>query len=162
MPAVYPSLASAAGTKLSISTTAPATHTVAGFDGIAAGSWKDVGFITSPGGFPRGVREYEDVDLLDGSSLVIIQPERMESIEVEAVYQPEDAGQAAVQAASNGKTIVWFRWTTPAGRKVYCAGYVTGYAPNVEDVTGYVSATFTIKPIYDATGSGAVYGAATP
>ena len=160
MPAVYPEIASATGTKLSISTTAPTAHTVAGFDGIAAGSWRDVGFIVNTGGFPRGSREYDSVDLLDGSSLVMIQPERMESIEVECVYQPTDTGQQAVQTASNGKTIVWFRWTLPSGRKIYCAAYVTGYAPNAATSSDYVSATFTIKPIYDATGVGVIYGAA--
>lgn len=162
MPASYPTIASAAGTKLSISTTAPATHNPAGFDAIAAGSWKDVGYVVNPGGFPRGTRDYEDVDLLDGRSLVIIGPERMEAIEVECVYQPDDAGQTAVQAASDGKTTVWFRWQLPSGKKIYAAAYVNGYAPNVEDAGGYVSATFTIKPIYDAAGVGAVYGAATP
>lgn len=160
MPAVYPELASAAGTTLSISTTAPATHDAAGFAAIAA--WETVGYVVNPGGLPRGVREYEDVDLLDGRSLVIIGSERMETIEVECVYQPGDDGQAAVEAAADGKTVVWFRWRLPMGRDVYAAAYVTGYAPNVEDAGGYVSATFTIKPIYDAEGVGAVYGAVTP
>lgn len=159
MAAVYPELASAAGTTLSITTTAPATHDAAGF--AAATGWLDVGYIVNPGGLPRGMREYEDVDLLDGTSLVIIGSERMETIEVEAVYQPTDTGQAAVEAAADGKTVVWFRWSLPMGRDVYAAAYVTGYAPNVESATGYVSSVFSIKPIYDAEGVGAVYASAS-
>lgn len=160
--AVYPELASAAGTTLSISTTGPTTHDVAGFEAITETAWETVGYIVNPGGFPRGNREYEDVDLLDGRSLVIIGPERMETLEVECVYQPGDEGQQAVRAAADGKTVVWFRWSLPMGQDIYAAAYVSGYAPNVDGAGGYVSATFTIKPIYDAEGVGAVYGALAP
>lgn len=156
MPATYPTLATAAGTTIAISTTAPAAHTVAGFDGIAAGSWRVIGAVVNSGGFPKAVREFDDIRLLDGSALVIAKGETMEAMEVEAVYQPGDTGQQAVAAASNGKTIVWFKWQLPSGAKVYCAGYVTGYGPSAETSDDYVGVSFTIKPIFDAAGAGVV------
>ena len=159
---MYPSLATAAGTTISISTTAPAAHTVAGFDGIAAGSWRVIGAVVNSGGFPRAMREFDDIRLLDGSALVIAKSETMDAMEVEAVYQPGDTGQQAVAAASNGKTIAWFKWQLPSGAKVYCAGYVTGYGPTAETSADYVSARFTIKPIFDANGVGVVFGATAP
>lgn len=155
MPAVYPELASAAGTTLSITTTPPASHDATGFSGVS--DWENVGFVVNPGGLPRGMREYEDVDLLSGRTLVVVGAERMETIEVECVYQPEDLGQATVEESSDGKTIVWLRWRLPMGRDVFCAAYLTGYAPNIDSPTGYVGAMFTVKPIYDVEGIGAVY-----
>lgn len=149
MPAVYPELATAAGTTVSISNTAPSNHNEAGFVGIAAGSWIPIGAIVNTGGFPRPVRGFDDVNLLDGSVLVIPQSETMADIEVEAVYQGSDAGQLAVAAASDGKTIRWFRWQTPSGLRVFAAGYVTGYAPSANTSTDYVATSFTIKPIFD-------------
>ena len=162
MPAVYPSLASAAGTKLSISTTAPATHDEAGFEAIAESSWEDIGYVVNAGGLPRGVREYEDVDLLDGRSMVIVGPERMEGIEIECVYQPGDEGQQTVRAAADGKTVVWLRWSLPMGQDIYAAAYLSGYAPSIEGAGSYVGVIFTARPIYDAEGVGAVYGALAP
>ena len=156
MPATYPTLATAAGTTIAISTTAPATHTVAGFDGIAAGSWRVIGAVVNSGGFPKAVREFDDVRLLDGSGLVITRGETMDTLEVEAVYQPGDTGQQAVATAANGKTVVWFRWVTPAGTKIYCAGYVTGYGPSAETADDYVGVQFTIKPLFDTAGKGVV------
>lgn len=121
MPTTYPSLATAAGTTISISTTAPATHTQAGFDGIASANWKVIGAVVNGGGFPRSVREFDDVRLLDGTALVIAKNESMEPLEVQAVYQPGDAGQLAVAGVANGRVIAWYRWQTPAGAKIYCA-----------------------------------------
>lgn len=161
MPASYPSLATAAGTTISISTTAPATHDKSGFDAITNTNWKTIGAVVNSGGFPRAVREFDDVRLLDGSSLVITRGETMDTLEVEAVYQPGDTGQQAVAAAANGKTLAWFRWQLPTGTKVYCAAYVTGYAPSAATSDDYVGVTFTIKPIFDATGAGVVISPAT-
>lgn len=154
MPASYPSLATAAGTTISISTTAPATHTEAGFEAVTG--WIEIGAVVNGGGFPRAMREFDEVRLLDGSSLVITRGETMDTIEVEAVYQDADAGQIAVEAASDGKTIRWFRWQTPSGLSVYCAAYVTGYAPTAATSDDYVGVTFTIKPIFDVEGVGVV------
>lgn len=162
MPAEYPTLANAAGTTISISETAPATHDTAGFDAVTESAWLKIGAVVNSGGFPRAVREFDDVDLLDGGTMVIVQSERMEAVEVEAVYQGSDAGQDAIATASDGQTIRWFRWALPNGTKVYCAGYVTGYGPTAETSADYVSARFTIKPIFDANGVGVVFGATTP
>lgn len=156
MPAVYNSLATAAGTTLSIATTAPANHDAVGFDGITPANWTVIGAVVNTGGFPRASREFEDVSLLDGTSMVIAQAQTMESIEVECVYQPANTGQVAVAAAADGKTMRWFRWVLPNGTKIYCAGYVTGYSPNAATSDDYVSVTFTIKPVFDATGKGPV------
>lgn len=149
-------MSTAAGTTIAISTTAPATHNVAGFDAITTANWRVIGAVVNTGGFPKAMREFDDVRLLDGSSLVIARGETMDTLEVEAVYQPGDTGQQAVAAAANGKTLAWFKWTTPAGAKVYCAGYVTGYGPSAETADDYVGVQFTIKPIFDATGAGVV------
>lgn len=157
MPAEYPMLANAAGTTISISATAPATHDTAGFEAVTG--WLPIGAVVNSGGFPRAVREFDDVDLLDGTSLVIAQNERMEAIEVEAVYQGEDAGQLAIAEAADGRTVRWFRWALPSGTNIYCAGYVTGYGPTAETSADYVSAGFTIKPIFDVNKIGVVFGA---
>ena len=154
MPAEYPQLATAAGTTISISTTAPATHDAAGFEGITG--WIEIGAIVNSGGFPRSVREFNDVNLLDGSTLVIPLNETMENIEVEAVYQENDAGQTALEGVADGLTIAWFRWMTPAGTAIYAAGYVTGYGPSAETSEDYVGVTFTIKPIFDVNKVGPV------
>lgn len=154
MPANYPTLASAAGTTISISLTAPANHDVAGFDGITG--WKEIGAVVNSGGFPRQVRSYDDIDLLDGTSLVLPQNERMEPLNVEAVYQGTNPGQVDVASVSGGMTVAWFRWQTPAGRRVYCAGYVTGYGENANTSQDYVAAMFTIRPIFDANKVGVV------
>lgn len=156
MPAEYGSLANAAGTTISISTTAPATHDTAGFEAVTG--WQTIGAVVNSGGFPRAVREFNDVDLLDGTSLVIAQNERMEPVEVEAVYQPDDTGQLAVASAADGQTVRWFRWALPNGTNVYAAGYVTGYGPTAETSADYVAARFTIKPIFDVNKVGVVFG----
>lgn len=156
MPATYPSLSTAAGTTIAISTTPPATHDKVGFDAIVAGSWKVIGAVVNSGGFPKAMREFDDVRLLDGSSLVIARGETMDNIEIEAVYQPGDTGQAAVATVADGKTIAWFKWQTPRGDKVYCAGYVTGYGPSAETADDYVGVQFTIKPLFDTAGKGVV------
>lgn len=152
--AEYPQLATAAGTTISISTTGPATHDAAGFAAIA--TWVEIGAVVNSGGFPKSVREYNDVNLLDGTTLVIPLNESMDDIEVEAVYQENDAGQTAVESVANGLTIAWFKWETPAGTQVYCAGYVTGYGPSAETSEDYVASTFTIKPIFDVNKVGPV------
>lgn len=156
MPASYPSLPTAAGTTISISTTAPATHDAAGFTAVAAASWKEIGMVVNGGGFPKTKRDFTEVNLLNGTSIVIPTNQTMEDIEVEAVYQENDAGQAAVEGVSDGKTICWFRWATPAGTKVYAAGYVTNFGPSAETAEDYVATTFTIKPIFDTNKVGPV------
>ena len=92
--------------------------------------------------------------------MVMVQPERMESLEITTVYQPDDAGQMAVAAAADGKTLRWFKWELPSGAAVYAAGYVTGYGPTADSSNDYVASTFTIKPVYDANGVGPVIVAA--
>lgn len=161
MPVEYPTLATAAGTALHITTTAPATHNAAGFTGIAEAQWRRVGLVVNTGGFPKQVREYNNVNLLDGSVLVVPQNESMEALEVEAVFSPTDVGQTAVEAASNGNTVVWFRWTLPSGYRVYCAGYVTGYGPSAETSEDYVANTFTIQPLFDVNKNGVVRAPST-
>ena len=156
MPVEYPTLATAAGTEIHISTTAPASHDVAGFDGVLEASWLRVGAVVNSGGFPKSTRDFETVNLLDGTSLVIPQNEQMEALEIETVYQPSDAGQNAVEAASNGTTIRWMRWTLPNGHKTYAAGYITGYGPSAESSEDYVASTFTFQPIFDVNKVGVV------
>lgn len=159
MAATYPALATAAGTTVSISTVAPANHNTAGFDGITPTNWKEIGQIVNTGGFPKQVRDFDEVELLDGTTLVIPKNEKMEPINVEAVHQGADAGQMAVKGVSNGTTVAWFRWQTPSGTKIYCAAYVTGYAPTAGTSSDYVKVEFTIKPIFDSAKAGVVYGA---
>lgn len=154
MAAVYPQLATASGTTISISATAPGSHDKAGFEAVL--TWEEIGLIVNSGGFPKASRNFSDVDLLDGSSLVIPLNESMETINVEAVYQETDAGQIAVEAAADGQKIRWFKWQTPAGTKVYCAGYVTNYGPSANTSQDYVGASFTIKPIFDVNKIGPV------
>lgn len=156
MAAEYPTLATAAGTTFSITTTAPANHDQAGFTGIASGSWTEVGAIVNTGGFPKTMRQFTDVDLLSGVSLVIPTTEQMDTLTIEAVYQGSDAGQQAVAAASDGKTIVWGRWVTPGGLSVYAAGYITGYGPSANTSQDYVGTTFMFKPIFDVNKVGPV------
>lgn len=150
----YPSLATAAGTTISISVIGPTTHDEAGFEAVA--DWVEIGAVVSSGGFPRAVREFNDVNLLDGTSLVIPLTETMDNLEIEAVYQENDAGQTALEGVADGQTIAWFRWLTPAGTAIYCAGYVTGYGPSAETADDYVGVTFTIKPIFDVNKVGVV------
>lgn len=154
MAAEYPQLATAAGTTISISLTAPSDHNEAGFDGIA--TWEEIGLVVNSGGFPKAVREFNDVKLLSGATLVIPLSETMEDIEVEAVYQESDAGQTDVESVADGLTVAWFKWETPAGTKVYCAGYVTGYGPSAETSDDYVANMFTIKPLFDVNKVGPV------
>lgn len=156
MPAIYPTLATAAGTTISITDTPPSDHNAAGFSGIAAADWDVIGAVVNSGGFPKAVRQFNDVDLLDGTTLVIPLTERMEDLSVDAVYQGSNSGQQAVAAASDGNTIRWFRWVTPSGLSVYCAGYVTGYGPSANTSQDYVGAMFTIKPIFDVNKVGPV------
>lgn len=154
MAASYPQLATAAGTTISISTTAPTEHDETGFEGIT--SWVEIGQVVNSGGFPKAVRDFNDVNLLSGVVLVIPLNETMENIEVEAVYQETDAGQEDIEGVADGKTVAWFKWETPAGTKVYCAGYVTGYGPSAETSEDYIANTFTIKPIFDVNKVGPV------
>ena len=77
MPATYPQLATAAGTTISISTTAPAEHNETGFEGIT--TWVEIGQIVNSGGFPKAVRDFNDVNLLSGVVLVIPLNETMET-----------------------------------------------------------------------------------
>lgn len=154
MPATYPQLAIAAGTTISISLVAPSEHDEAGFEAITA--WAEIGMVVNSGGFPKAMRDFNDVNLLSGVVLVIPLNETMKNIEVEAVYQETDAGQEAIESVTDGKTVAWFKWETPAGTKVYCAGYVTGYGPSAETSEGYVANTFTIKPIFDVNKVGPV------
>lgn len=156
MPAVYPTLPTAAGTTFSISTTPPASHDAVGFEGITNTNWETVGMVINAGGLPRAVRSYSDVSLLDGSVLVIPGNEAMEALEVEAVFQGSDTGQQRVATASDGKTIVWARWVLPSGFKVYAAGYITGYGPTVTTSETHVGCNFTFRPIFDVNKVGAV------
>lgn len=159
MPVEYPTLATAAGTEIHISTTAPATHNAAGFDAIAANSWRRIGLVVNSGGFPKQVREYNNVNLLNGTVLVVPQNETMEALEIETVFQSTDAGQLAVEGVSGGNTVCWLRWTLPNGYKVYAAGYITGYGPSAETSEDYVANTFTFQPIFDVNKAGVVRSA---
>lgn len=156
MPAEYPTLPTAAGTTVSISVTAPASHDVAGFDAIPDLSWKEIGLVVNTGGFPVQVRDFSDVNLLNGSVLIIPGNEKMDQINIEAVFQRLDEGQLLAEQASDGKTVIWLRWVLPDGFTVYAAGYITGYGPTASQSTDYVACKFTFVPIFDVNRVGVV------
>lgn len=157
----YPSVASASGTKLYVTTTAPATHDEAGFEAILSGDWDECGYLTS-GGIPKPVRNYSDVKTLDGKVFVVTGTESMADIEFGCVYQPSDAGQTTVSDNSDGVTLLYWKEVLPGAgsEQIYFAGYCTGYAPSFTDIEGHISADFTVKPIFDTAGVGPVYATA--
>jgi hypothetical protein len=153
----YPSVASASGTEIYVSTVAPATHDEAGFEAIAGGSWNKVGYLTS-GSLPKPVRNYNEVKTLDGNVFVVTGTESMADIEFGCVYQPGDAGQDVLEANSDGVTLLYWKAVLPGAtaKTVFWAGYSTGYSPAFTDVEGHVSADVTCKPVFDDQGVGPV------
>ncbi len=149
----FPTQASASGTKLYVTTTEPATVDQAGWEAIAGASWSECGRLTS-GGIPKPVRNYNDVNQLDGKTFTITGTENMAEIEYGCVFQPDDAGQAVVDANADGVTLLYWKVELPDGYINYFAGYATGYSPTFTDVEGHVSADFTVKAVFDDSGVG--------
>lgn len=154
----YPSVASASGTLVYITTTQPATHNAAGFDALA--DWEAIGYLTT-GGLPKPVREFKKVKTLDGNEFVVTGSETMDQIEFGCIFQPGNQGQADVEAAADGVTLCFIKQQLPgAGVKPrYAAGYITGYAPNYTAADDEVTANFMFQPIFDDAGVGPVTGA---
>lgn len=157
MPATYPTIANASGTTVGVTTSVPGSHDASGFGAL---SYTTIGQVVTPGSLPKEFREYTDVDLLDGTTLPVIGPKRMEDLNIETVFQGDDAGQAIIEANADGETELFFEFALPSGDKVYCAGYATNYGPTVDSPTGYVASNFTVKPIFDSAGNGVVRVAA--
>ena len=152
MPANYPTLPTAAGTRLLVSTTLPDTHDAAGFAALNAAA-TNVGFLMETGGFPRAVREYGQVDLLSGKRFHFPTVEDVETMTPTFVYQDGDAGQAILEANADGETLLSFIYVLPSGLNVCIVGYATGYAPIVSSSTELVSGSITIRPVAPDAGS---------
>ncbi len=144
----FPTLASASGTRLHVTTTEPATNDQTGWEAIVSGAWSEVGRLTS-GSAPRPVRQFNERRQLDGGTFIITGAEQMADIEYNCVFQPDDAGQTIVDGNSDGQSILYWRLTFPNGYKVYFAGYATGYSPTFDDVESEVSANFVVKALFD-------------
>lgn len=151
----YPELATAAGTRLLVSTTLPATHDGPGFD-TAKGTATVVGFVTDPGGFPRAVREFNPTDLLDGRRYYTPTVENMETVTPTFVFQDADPGQIILNDNADGLTLLTFIYDLPGVRNVGVVGYATGYAPNITGPNDPVTATVNIQPVFTAEGQGVV------
>ena len=146
MPANYPTLPTAAGTRLLVSTTLPDTHDAQGFAALNANA-QNIGFLTETGGFPRAVREYGTVDLLSGKRFHFPTVEDVETMTPSFVYQDGDAGQAVLEQNADGETLLSFIYVLPSGLNVCIVGYATGYAPVVTTSLNVVSGTVTIRPV---------------
>lgn len=163
MTATYPQLASGAGTKLSISRLAPAEHDAAGFAGIPEGSagdgtdgFEEVGLMLS-GSIPISMRQYKDVQVVsNGVTYKVPGAETVDKVTVQTLLNPTGAGATAIDAVKDGKTIVWFRWALPTGRKTYWAAYVTGVGDVVTGSDDEIATQFEVVPLYDINGVGGV------
>lgn len=151
----YPELATAAGTRLLVSTTLPTTHDGAGFEAVK-GSATVIGFITDPGGFPRAVREFNSTDLLDGTRYYTPTVENMETVTPTFVFQDADPGQIILDENADGLTLLTFIYDLPGVRNVGCVGYATGYAPDISGPNDPVTATVNIQPVFEASGVGVI------
>lgn len=165
MAANYNELASASGTRVYITTKAPASHDAAGFNAIpdsathtGADGFEEIGFVTDLGAIPRPKRSYEDKTTLSGITYKIAQSPKMEDTEMKALLQPANKGQSILEAVGDGVTICWFKTVTPSGRKKYWASYVTGVGDVIEGVEGAMSLAWTSVPLFDANGTGSVTG----
>lgn len=165
MAAAYPTQAGAAGTKVYITTKAPATHDKAGFNAIpdsttntGADGFVEIGYMTSLGAIPRPKRNYKEVTTLSGITYKIAQSEKMEDTEMKALLQPENNGQKILEQVGNGTTLCWFKLITPSGRKKYWASYVTGVGDVIEGAEDELSTAWTSVPLFDENGIGPVTG----
>lgn len=165
MPAQYPTAAGAAGTKVYITTLAPASHDAAGFNAIAdsathAGDdgFEEIGYVTDLGTIPRAKRGYQEVTTLSGITYVIPQSAKMAATEMKAMLQPENKGQVILEAVGDGKTLCWFKLVYPSGRKKYWASYVNGVGDVVSGVEDALLIAWESVPLFDENGVGTVTG----
>jgi hypothetical protein len=147
-----------------VSTTVPATYDAAGIDAIPEAEIKTIGFVTSPGGFPRPVRSFGSEPLLAGSTIYFARSETMETLSPEFVFRPEsDEGQAILDANSNGQTRLTFIYDFNSGYRVVCVGLATGFTPVISDVEGLLKAQVSIQPLFSKDDVGVVrYTPASP
>lgn len=149
--AEYPTLATAAGTRLLVSTTLPSTHDAAGFAAIK-GTATVVGYVTDAGGFPREVREFGRQELLDGTRFFTPNVADVATVSPTFIFQDTDAGQDLIESNADGLTLLAFIYDLPSAMNVGCVGYATGYAPNVTGPNDPVTATVNIQPVFEASG----------
>ena len=116
------------------------------FAALVAGA-STVGFLIEAGGFPRAVREFGNVDLLDGKRFYFPTIEDVETMTPTFVYQATDAGQAILETNADGKTLLSFIYVLPSGLNVCVVGYATGYAPTVTTALEVVTGSVTIRPV---------------
>lgn len=152
MPASYPSVASASGTTLAVTASVPDTHDASGF---AALSYTTIGKVLSSN-LPRRTRTSNVKKYLDGTTGRVFGAQEMPEVPVQVTWNSNDAGVTIVRNNDDGATRLFFKWTLPSGDKVYCAGYVTSFGINIDDVEDDVKGEWTIIPEFDATGTGEI------
>ena len=132
-----------AGSKLYVSTAAPATNTAAGFGALV---WVEVGSITSVGGV-KG-REYQTSSLStvgDAQDREKKGSFKLPNAEFECAWLENDAGQIIIETAANNYSVPSFKLTKQDATKIrYFTAQVMKFVENQGTSNNTVLGAFTL------------------
>jgi len=131
-----------AGTKLHISSAAPATYTSAGF---AALTWTEIGEVTDLGEFGR---QYNLVTHNQLASRRVVKRKGSYNdgtINAQMARVPADAGQVILQTAVNSDASYSIKITLQGGEIFYFSAQVMSYTTNIGGADQIVGATVAME-----------------
>jgi hypothetical protein len=132
-----------AGTKLHVSTAAPATYDKAGFIAVVAGSWKEVGEITDLGSFGKKYNLVSHNPLGDRKTIKRRGSYNNGTLSLKYAAVPTDEGQVILDAA--GDASLYFKVTTQSGSKYYFSGQVMGTTLEIGSVDQIMAGSCDIE-----------------
>ncbi|GAB5431291.1 MAG: hypothetical protein EpisKO_06610 [Epibacterium sp.] len=132
----------ASGVTLGISTAAPATHDITGFDAL---TFTNVGEITNVGEFGK------EWSLVTHNPLATRGTKKGKgsfnngTLSPALALDPDDAGQTAMKTALESDDPVYFAVTLQDGTIYYLTGLVMSFKPNIGGVDDVVTASTAIE-----------------
>lgn len=131
----------ASGVTLGISSSAPATHDVAGFDAL---TFINVGEVTNVGEFGKEFAAVTHNPLGSRGTKKGKGSYNNGTLNPSLALDPDDAGQQLMETALNSDADYYFAVTLQDGTVFYLVGLVMAFKPNIGGVDDVVTATTTI------------------
>lgn len=134
-------LSTSAGTQLGVSVAAPATKTQAGYEAL---TFTDIGFLEKLGPIGPTFAKNEFQPLV-GAKKKSKGSVDYGSLSPTMAYDPDDAGQTILAAASESKNDHYFKATYPNGEVRYFPGMIFGFPVDAEGADTFIMANPSIE-----------------
>lgn len=141
---------SAAGTTISISSAAPATFNVAGFEAL---TWSAIGEITDGGEFGRVYELIRHNPIGTRATRKFKGSYDSGSMSIQLAVDYSDAGQDIVRTAAESDSDYSMKVLDQEGNAVYFQAKVMGFRKRIGTVNNIISATMTIEVTANSTGA---------